>query len=374
MFESSNTPIAEFVSWYSRQTGLKILLGAGVTGSVSFTAPNLVPAEYPDFFNSVLRSHGYYIEKDGLSYVVKVDKEAEQPSEPLLVRLYRFNYVRNTKVAPLVTSVLQSTASQAKQQNKLNAVEVLPTTNTIIVTATHDQLEQIELVLEGIDLPQRQVFLEAVITESEISDSNEIGINFTAAFENAGFTVNTVTANRLKDNFFIFEGGDFSALVKAVSTSNNTALLSRPNMLIMDRERGYITVGQNVPFLVASEVTSGGNSIQRIERRDVGVTLEVVPHIVADKVVLTINQESSTVTNSTIASDIITNKRTLTTTVILRNGETIVLGGLISNEKRNVESGVPVLKDIPLMGALFRSTSTNDVKKELKMIIKTTLL
>lgn len=175
-------------------------------------------------------------------------------------------------------------------------------------------------------------------------DSSEIGINLTAAFENA------------------------------VSTSNNTALLSRPNMLIMDREHGYITVGQNVPFLVASEVTSGGNSIQRIERRDVGVTLEVVPHIVADKVVLTINQESSTVTNSTIASDIITNKRTLTTTVILRNGETIVLGGLISSEKRNVESGVPVLKDIPLMGDLFRSTSTNDVKKELKMIIKTTLL
>ncbi|WP_238131667.1 hypothetical protein [Vibrio cincinnatiensis] len=100
-------------------------------------------------------------------------------------------------------------------------------------------------------------------------DSSEIGINLTAAFENAGFTVNTVTANRLKDNFFIFEGGDFSALVKAVSTSNNTALLSRPNMLIMDREHGYITVGQNVPFLVASEVTSGGNSIQRIERRDV---------------------------------------------------------------------------------------------------------
>ncbi|WP_238131666.1 hypothetical protein [Vibrio cincinnatiensis] len=104
------------------------------------------------------------------------------------------------------------------------------------------------------------------------------------------------------------------------------------------------------------------------------MTFEVVPHIVADKVVLTINQESSTVTNSTIASDIITNKRTLTTTVILRNGETIVLGGLISSEKRNVESGVPVLKDIPLMGDLFRSTSTNDVKKELKMIIKTTLL
>ncbi|XAG08899.1 hypothetical protein NM432_16190 [Vibrio metschnikovii] len=79
-------------------------------------------------------------------------------------------------------------------------------------------------------------------------------------------------------------------------------------------------------------------------------------------------------TNSTVASDIITNKRTLNTTVILQNGDTIVLGGLISTEKRDVETGVPVLKDIPLLGPLFRSTSTSDVNKELRMIIKTTVL
>lgn len=376
VFESTNTPIAEFVSWYSRQTGLKILLGQGVTGSVSFTAPNLLPAEYPDFFDSVLRSHGYVIEKDGGAYVIKVSPEAVQPITPSVVRLYRFNYVRNTKVVDLIASALRATNTQMIKDKPLDnyMVQVLPSTNAIIVSGTPDQLAQIEVIINGIDVRQRQVFIEAVITETELGGSQEIGVNLQAAFDNAGFVTNLVTASKLKDNLFIFEGGDFNALVKAVTTNKDTKLLSTPNILIMDRERGYLTVGQNVPFLVSSEVTSGGNAVQRIERKDVGVSLEVTPHVLGGDVVLVINQESSSVTDSTVATDIITNKRTLTTTVVVRDGQTIALGGLISTENRQIESGVPGLKDVPLIGALFKSNSTNRVQKELKVILKTTIL
>ncbi|ENY6169536.1 secretin N-terminal domain-containing protein [Vibrio fluvialis] len=376
VFESTNTPIAEFVSWYSRQTGLKILLGQGVTGSVSFTAPNLLPAEYPDFFDSVLRSHGYVIEKDGGAYVIKVSPEAVQPITPSVVRLYRFNYVRNTKVVDLIASALRATNTQMIKDKPLDnyMVQVLPSTNAIIVSGTPDQLAEIEVIINGIDVRQRQVFIEAVITETELGGSQEIGLNLQAAFDNAGFVTNLVTASKLKDNLFIFEGGDFNALVKAVTTNKDTKLLSTPNILIMDRERGYLTVGQNVPFLVSSEVTSGGNAVQRIERKDVGVSLEVTPHVLGGDVVLVINQESSSVTDSTVATDIITNKRTLTTTVVVRDGQTIALGGLISTENRQIESGVPGLKDVPLIGALFKSNSTNHVQKELKVILKTTIL
>ncbi|MFL9777614.1 hypothetical protein BCU73_008115 [Vibrio cyclitrophicus] len=86
------------------------------------------------------------------------------------------------------------------------------------------------------------------------------------------------------------------------------------------------------------------------------------------------NQESSSVTNSAIASDIITNKRTLQTVVKVRDRQTIALGGLISSEERKSVSGVPVLMDIPLLGALFRSEGTSQIKKELKVVIKTTIL
>ncbi|OEE69467.1 secretin N-terminal domain-containing protein [Vibrio genomosp. F6] len=376
VFESKDTPISDFISWFAKQTGQKVVLGHGVTGSVSFTAPDLKPDEYASFFVSVLNSHGYELIGDNGIYTVLVDADSVQAIEPSIVKLYRLQNVRNSKVVELMGSMLKATQTQTIKNQPLQNydVEILPTTNAIIITGSSKQIEKIDALIQGIDRPQKQVFIEAIITEQEIGDSKEVGVNLEAAFTNAGFTTQPTPINKLKDSFFIFDNGDFSALVKAVSTNKNTELLSRPNMLIMDRERGYITVGQNVPFLVSSEVTDGGNTIQQIERKDVGVSLEVVPHVMGDSVVLVINQESSSVTDSAAAADIITNKRTLTTVVKVKDNQTIALGGLISTEDRDSVSGVPLLMDIPWLGAAFRSDKKEIIKKELRVVIKTTIL
>ena len=376
VFESRDTPIAEFVSWFATYTGQTVVLGQGVTGKVSFTAPELKQSEYASFFDSVLRSHGYELGYSNGVYTVSVDADNFLPTEPPVVKLYRFENVRNTKVTELVNSMLKATQTQTtqKQSNSNYDVQILPTTNSIIVTGTPDQITKINTLIAGIDRPQKQVFIEAIITETELGDSKELGVNLEVALDKAGFITQPTTIDKTVDNLFFYDSGDFSALVKAVQSSEDTELLSRPNMLIMDREKGYITVGQNVPFLTSSEVTDGGNSIQRIERKDVGVSLEVTPHVVGDDVVLIINQESSSVSKSAIASDIITNKRTLQTVVKVQDRQTIALGGLISSEERKSVSGVPVLMDLPLFGALFRSEGTNQIKKELKVVIKTTIL
>lgn len=376
VFESKDTPVADFVAWFAKQTGQKLVLGHGVTGSVSFTAPDLKPDEYASFFVSVLNSHGYELIGENGIYTVTLDAEQVNAIEPSFVKLYRLEHVRNSKIVDLMSSMLSATQTQSVKGKPLENynVEILPTTNAIIITGTALQLEKIDALIQGIDRPQKQVFIEAIITEQEIGDSKEVGVNLEAAFTNAGFTTQPTPINKLKDSFFIFDNGDFSALVKAVSTNKNTELLSRPNMLIMDRERGYITVGQNVPFLVSSEVTDGGNTIQQIERKDVGVSLEVVPHVMGDSVVLVINQESSSVTDSAAAADIITNKRTLTTVVKVKDNQTIALGGLISTEDRDSVSGVPLLMDIPWLGAAFRSDKKEIIKKELRVVIKTTIL
>ncbi|SBT15594.1 secretin N-terminal domain-containing protein [Vibrio celticus] len=376
VFESRNTPIAEFVSWFATYTGQTVVLGQGVTGKVSFTAPELKQSEYASFFDSVLRSHGYELGYSNGVYTVSVDTDTFLPTEPPVVKLYRFQNVRNTKVTELVNSMLRATQAQTtqKQSNSNYDVQILPTTNSIIVTGAPDQITKIDTLIAGIDRPQKQVFIEAIITETLIDDSEEFGVNLELALDNAGFITQPIAIDKAVDNLLFYDSGDFSALVKAVQSSEDTELLSRPNMLIMDREKGYITVGQNVPFLTSSEVTDGGNTIQRIERQDVGVSLEVVPHVLGDDVVLIINQESSSVTNSAIASDIITNKRTLQTVVKVRDRQTIALGGLISSEERKSVSGVPLLMDIPLLGGLFRSEGTSQIKKELKVVIKTTIL
>lgn len=376
VFESRDTPIAEFVSWFATYTGQTVVLGQGVTGKVSFTAPELKQSEYASFFDSVLRSHGYELGHSNGVYTVSIDTEKLSPLEPPVVKLYRFDNVRNTKVTELINSMLRATQAESeKQQASVKYdVQILPTTNSIIVTGTTDQITKINALISGIDKPQKQVFIEAIITETELGDSKEVGVNLELALDNAGFITQPIAIDKAVDNLLFYDNGDFSALVKAVQSSEDTELLSRPNMLIMDREKGYITVGQNVPFLTSSEVTDGGNTIQQIERQDVGVSLEVTPHVLGDDVVLIINQESSSVTNSAIAADIITNKRTLQTVVKVRDRQTIALGGLISSEERKSISGVPVLMDIPLLGALFRSEGTNQIKKELKVVIKTTIL
>ena len=376
VFESKDTPIAEFISWFASYTGQTVVLGQGVTGNVSFTAPELKPNEYASFFDSVLRSHGYALEHSNGVYTVSVNSEQIQVLDPPLVKLYRLEHVRNTKVVDLMNSMLKATQTLQLKDQSIDQydVQILPTSNSIIVTGTPEQLEKIDTLIQGIDRRQKQVFIEAIITENELGDSKDVGVNLELAMGKAGFVTQPTSIDKAVDNLFIFNSGDFSALVKAVQSSENTELLSRPNMLIMDRERGYITVGQNVPFLTSSEVTDGGNTIQQIERKDVGVSLEVTPHVMGDHVVLVINQESSSVTNSVIATDIITNKRTLSTVVKVQDQQTIALGGLISSEERKSVSGVPLLMDIPWLGAIFRSEGTNQVKKELKVVIKTTIL
>ncbi len=375
-FETANTPISEFVAWGARELNQPIVLGRGVMGTVSFTAPNLDPSEYASFFNNVLSAHGYWVQYENGLYVVKPLDESIANIEPSLVKLYRLTHVRNSKIADLLQSTLSATSQKSTKQASLDnfTVEILPTTNGLIVTGTDDQLSKIDTLISGIDRPQRQVFIEAVITETSYDDSQEVGVNMQLALEHAGFVTNTSLIDLVSDNAAVFEGGDFNALVKAIKTNENTELLSRPNILVMDRERGYVTVGQNVPFLVSKEVTDGGNTIQQIERQDVGVSLEVTPHVIEDRIVLQINQESQAVTNSSVAADIITNKRTLQTVVNVQDGQTIMLGGLISRDERTRVSGVPVLKDIPLLGALFRSERNERVDKELRIVIKTTIL
>ncbi|MCE7534838.1 secretin N-terminal domain-containing protein [Aliivibrio fischeri] len=379
-FETVNAPISDFVRWFSLESGQTIVLGNGVNALVSVNAVGLTRSELAPFFTAVLNAHGYVLKKENGFYTVVINEKSIEPTEPTTAKLYRLAHVRNNSVTQLIQSTLNGSLTQtnteSKQKVNNSTVDVLPTTNAIIVTGTKKQIEILDTLIKAIDRPQRQVFIESVISETEINDAQEIGVDMSylgsAGFELVSSPIGAFDA--LNDSHAIYKGGDFTALVKAVYQSQNTKLLSRPNILILDRERGYITVGQNVPFLTSTETSDGGNVTQQIERKDVGVSLTVTPHIIGDDIQLSIKQESSSVSNSAIASDIITNTRTLQTSVKIKNGQTIALGGLISNEEKKSVSGIPLLMDIPWLGELFKSTSTDEVQKELKIIMKITVL
>ena len=165
--------------------------------------------------------------------------------------------------------------------------------------------------------------------------------------------------------------------LQALSQSTSANLLSTPSVTTLDNEAATIVVGQNVPFRTGRLTTDGGNVAEVIEREDVGITMDVRPRITAGGVVqLDIAQEVSSLSNTAVAgaADIITNRRVINTIVLADDGGTVVLGGLITDDRLNSEQKVPVLGDVPVVGNLFRSRSNTSTKRTLFVFMRPTIL
>jgi len=180
-------------------------------------------------------------------------------------------------------------------------------------------------------------------------------------------------------------GTSFAFIIKALASNSDVNLLSTPSITTMDNEEAKIVVGQNVPFRTGSTVTGSQgttNPFTTIQREDVGLTLEVTPHINSNNLVrLLIHQEVSevdasslTVIGSEAAADLITNKRTIDTTILVEDEEVIILGGLIRDKETQGESRVPILGSIPGLGMLFRSRTLSLEKQNLLVFLRPTVL
>ena len=180
-------------------------------------------------------------------------------------------------------------------------------------------------------------------------------------------------------------GTSFGMIIRALSTNADVNLLSTPSITTMQNEEAKIVVGQNVPFRTGSTVTGSqgaSNPFTTIQREDVGLTLEVTPYIHDNNLVrLKIHQEVSEVDPGSLSSigsegsaDLITNKRTIDTTVLVDDQEVIIIGGLIKDKETESSSRVPLLGSIPGLGALFRSTNSTIEKQNLLVFLRPTVL
>ncbi|WAG78440.1 hypothetical protein LMK08_24300 [Metapseudomonas furukawaii] len=174
---------------------------------------------------------------------------------------------------------------------------------------------------------------------------------------------------------------NFAALVTALSSDSNNNLLSTPSLLTLDNEQAEILVGQNVPFQTGSYTTDSAgasNPFTTVERKDIGITLKVTPHINDGRTLrLKVEQESSELASAPAGistSDVITNKRSVKSTILADDGQIIVIGGLIKDNVKTQVSKVPLLGDIPLLGRLFRSSKDVTEKTNLMVFLRPTLL
>lgn len=281
-------------------------------------------------------------------------------------------------------------------------VQPAPDINAIVVRGTPTAVAGIETIVTDLDVRRPQVLIEAAIAEVTGDQAEALAIQFgsagaaltsvegvgtslsgvgTVSFANVLNALGVPAAGLLGEGLTanIGFGNDFSVLVQALSISTKANLLSTPQLTTLDNKPGEIVVAQEVPFVTGSILTNnaGVSPYTSVERKDVGITLRVIPRINAgDTIRLEVQQEASSIaaTQLTRATDIITNKRSINTTVLADDGQTIVLGGLITDDYNQTRSQVPVLGDVPILGQLFKNRREQRTKRTLFVFLKPTIV
>ena len=279
------------------------------------------------------------------------------------------------------------------------AIQASSETNSIIVRGTAAQVQEVGQLIGALDVRRPQVMIEAAIVEVSGEVGERLGVQLglggaavpgslaATSFGNGGISLQGVLSAiggasgiPLSTGLSIGVGNnDFSILIQALSQSSQARLLSTPSVTTLDNEAATIVVGQNVPFRPGGYATDGNTAqpFTTIERRDVGITMNVLPRITAGGVVqLVIEQEISSLVNGTVegAADLVTNRRVINTTVLADDGGTVVLGGLITDDRLNSTAQVPGLGDIPILGNLFRSRNNSETTRTLFVFLRPTIL
>lgn len=298
--------------------------------------------------------------------------------------------------APLNSPVSASTSTAPTGGGMIQADAA---TNSLIITAPSNIYNNMRAVIDMLDVRRAQVFVEALIAEVTADKAAEFGVQWQAVgsngnglqggggtnFGGSGTNIIGVGASIAASNPVIGTGlnigvvrdNNLGMLARAMQTDANANILSTPNLMMLDNEEAKIIIGQNVPFITGSQngTAANPNPFQTIERKDVGLTLKIKPQISEGGTVkMLIYQEVSSVQDLSNPAGVITNKRSLDTTVLVDDGQILVLGGLIQDRVDKGEFKVPLLGDIPLLGWLFRYETRKSAKVNLMIFIRPSIL
>ncbi len=293
-----------------------------------------------------------------------------------------------------------------------SSIQAYAATNSLVIVAPDHIYNSLRTVIDKLDARRAQVFVEALIVEVSTSTSSEFGIqwqdlsglnrggaqviggtNFGSAASGTNIigAAGNISAVAPGLNIGIVRGRinipgvgevlNLGALARALEADQKNNILSTPNILTLDNEEAKFVVGQNVPFVTGSFTQSSNastNPFQTIERKDIGLTLRVTPQVAEGGTVkMKVYQEVSAVvptTNNVKSADLITTKRSIENTVLVDDGQIVVIGGLISDDTKNGDSQVPWLGNIPVIGNLFKYQTRSREKTNLMVFLRPTVL
>ncbi len=348
-----------------------------------------------------------------IAEILKIIDKLDQPATTTgATQVLPLRFADAVNVASILTGILGRGVSSEGSNAQETAIQADESLNAIVVRADPGVMSEILEIIKKLDVRRAQVLIEAAIVEITIDDSLDLGVEM-AAVDGSGNTVPFITTSTqgvLSSLFATLLGEDdviqplngiasissptlaaakinasgisFAAVITALATHSSANLLSTPSILTLDNQEAHILVGREVPFRTGSFTTTGdgsSNPFTTVQREDVGVELTVTPHVYdGDSVRLEVFQQITSVLPTPVGgsafADVVTSKRTIETTVLAENNQTIILGGLIQDDITESESRVPFLGSIPILGNLFKSRSTSKSKTNLLVFLRPTVI
>lgn len=323
----------------------------------------------------------------------------------------RVFYLKNARaedvekvLSKLVSSLSQQagkTGTAATSSSSKVSISADNATNSILAIGDKELYDNLDSLINRLDVPRRQVYVEALILETSIDKSSQFGVEW---FAGAGNTAGTLVGSSMQDgglggiigsinqgapsltglgaglgigvigNIISFQGAKFpsiGALISALRTSSGINIISNPQILTLNNSPAEVFVGENMPYQTSTKYDSNNNPIQTFDYRDVGVKLKVTPQISSDDMVtLSIEQEIKKVSGSAVSTTAPTTlTRSTNTTVKLKNHSIMVISGMIKDDSSTTVSGVPGLSNIPILGWLFKKQTTSTQKTNVMLFI-----
>jgi len=337
-------------------------------------------------------------------------------------QVFRLKYAKAGELVPILEGVrvikglpdVAREGSEQRDQGSDVSIQADTALNALIITAAPDVMREIESVIQQLDVRRSQVLVEAIIAEVSDDFRQRLGTQFVVgggsgtvpigistfdgllssiaegvaqAGDTSSRALSLAAARTIGDGMnlglgrFNGSGADFGILVSALAANAGNNILSTPTLLTLDNEEASIVVGQNIPIVTGSFTgTESGSAItnpfQTVSREDIGIKLSMVPTISPDGTVrMSIEQEVSSLdTSVSNPAGLVTNKRNVTTTVQVDDGDVVILGGLMDDTASNTRQRVPVLGDIPLLGNLFSYRESRAVKRNLMVFIRPVII
>lgn len=360
--------------------GVNIVYGKEVKGEVHV---HIKDAPWEEALDILLKANGYgYREEYGMIRVAEMKsllqeeleiQTADKKKDELLPLVTKIVFVDNANAEELKNAMQNVVSKRGK-------IDVDYGSNALIVNDIEKNIEKVETMVADLDQKNHQVDINAKLVEVDVEATRELGINWgllnlhksgvggtgsIEVAENIASSSGTVKFGTVRS------WGELNAILEMLEKSNKANIISNPRITTMDNREASILVGKEIPLIVADEA---GNPITELTK--IGIMLRVIPHVNADRTItLDMHPEVSELqSESTAQGGVIISTSEADTRVVVSNGDTAVIGGLIKKTDTEVKRGVPILKDIPFLGRIFSSTSEASKKQELVIFVTPTIV